>query len=221
MKKAIIVYGGWEGHAPQYGAELFGGLLEENGYAVTLSDSLDRFADKDALKAYDLIVPNWTMGDLSGDQSGSLLEAVAAGSGCAGWHGGMGDAFRKDCNFQFMVGGQFVAHPGNVKTYTVTIRDKEHPITRGLEDFEITSEQYYMHVDPSNTVLATTTVDTPPYNWAGQDCTWCIGTVMPVTWTRPFGQGRVAYSSLGHNKEDFDIPQVREMILRALKWATR
>jgi len=181
---------------------------------VEISTTLDALLDADRLAACDLLVPNWTMGTLSGEQEKALVGAVAAGTGLGGIHGGMGDAFRNSTGYQFVVGGQFVAHPDNHKDYTVTIVRKDDPIAAGLADFTVHSEQYYMHVDPSNEVLATTTFQTASAPWVN-------GTVMPVVWKRRYGQGRVFYSSIGHGTGEFEIPEVREITKRGLLWALR
>lgn len=214
MKTALIFYGGWEGHQPQETTELFTQVLEEDGFAVNPSEDLSDLENVDDLLVYDLIVPNWTMGELSQDQVKALSEAVAQGCGLGGWHGGMGDAFRNNTNFQFMTGGQFVAHPGNVKPYKVNISNPDHPITAGLSDFEMVSEQYYMHTDPGNQVLATTAFD-------GSVHSWIEGTAIPVVWTRQWGEGKVFYCSLGHQVKDFEVPECREIIRRGLNWAAR
>lgn len=213
-KKALFVVGGWDGHTPFESANLFADLLRQQDYEVEISDTLDTYLDADKLHALDLIVPTWTMDTISADQIKGLLAAVESGVGVAGWHGCMGDSFRNSVEYQFMVGGQWVAHPGNIIDYTVNITNHQHPITQGLSDFRMHSEQYYMHVDPSNDVLATTT-------FSGEHHSWIEGTVMPVTWTRQWGAGRVAYSSLGHVIGDFDVPEAREMVRRCLLWATR
>ena len=213
-KKALIVYGGWDGHAPKETAELIGGDLGGAGFEVELSDTLDSFLDEARLKTFDLIVPHWTMGQLTGEQEKSLVNAVASGVGLGGVHGGMGDAFRGQTNYQFMVGGQFVSHPDNHKDYVVNFAKTADPIVAGLEDFTAHSEQYYMHVDPSNEVLATTTFET-------KSAPWVNGTVMPVAWKRMYGEGRVFYHSIGHSLRELEIPQVREMTKRGLAWAAR
>jgi type 1 glutamine amidotransferase len=214
MKSALFIYGGWDGHEPQQTAGLFAGLLRDTGYQVELSDKLDVLLDAEKLRTLDLIVPVWSMGTITDDQAKGLLTAVQSGVGLAGWHGGMADSFRQNTDYQFMVGGQWVAHPGNIIDYTVQITDADHPITTGLQDFAMHSEQYYMHVDPSNTVLATTT-------FSGEHVPWIAGTVMPVVWTRQWGQARVAYCSLGHVTRDFDVPEARELVRRCLLWASR
>jgi type 1 glutamine amidotransferase len=211
-KSALFVWGGWDGHQPKKCVDLFAGLVQGAGLAVQISDSLAVFTERDRLKGLSVIVPCWTMGELTGEQEAGLLDAVAAGVGLAGWHGGMGDAFRASTGYQFAVGGQFVAHPGDIRDYRVNISDRGHPITRSLGDFSMHSEQYYLHVDPSNRVLATTTFDGPAHFAA------CV---MPVAWTRPWGQGRISYCSLGHVAADFDVPQAREMVRRGILWAAR
>lgn len=213
-KRVLMVAGGWEGHEPQQCAELFAGVLRTDGYEVTLSDTLDAYLDETAMAEYDLIVPVWTMGQITKEQEKGLLDAVAAGTGVAGWHGGMGDSFRINTEYQFMVGGQWVAHPGNLIDYTVQITNHHDPITAGLHDFAMHSEQYYLHVDPSNEILATTT-------FGGEDAPWIAGTVMPVVWKRRWGAGRVFYCSLGHKAVDFDVPEAREIVRRGMHWATR
>lgn len=204
--KALIVYGGWEGHEPAQVADIFAAALRDNDFQVELSDTLDCLLDAAKLSQLDLIVPQWTMGDISDDQWNGLDEAVRGGVGIAGVHGGMGDSFRKNTAYQFMVGGQWVAHPGNVIDYRVHVVDRSDPLMAGLDNFDMHSEQYYMHVDPSNHVLATTTFE------AG-------GCTMPVAWKRMWGKGRVFYSSLGHVAADFDVPEALTIITRGMLWA--
>jgi uncharacterized protein len=214
MKKALVVYGGWDGHSPKATSELIAGDLRAAGFDVTLSDSLDALLDAEKLKTYDLFVPNWTMGQITGEQEKALVGAIQAGAGLGGFHGGMGDAFRAATSYQFVVGGQFVAHPDNMRDYIVQISKASDPIVSGLKDFSVHSEQYYMHVDPSNEVLATTTFQT-------KDAPWVNGTVMPVVWKRKYGAGRVFYQSIGHGPKEFEVPEVREITKRGLIWAAR
>lgn len=212
MSDALIVHGGWDGHHPREFAERCAAMLAEAGLEPELSDSLDALAGD--LRRLRLIVPIWTMGALAPEPLASLHDAVVSGVGLAGFHGGMGDAFRDAAEFQFMVGGQFVAHPDDIKDYDVTIADRDHEITRGLGDFRMRSEQYYMHVDPSNHVLATTVFEPA-------SAPWVAGTVMPVAWTRRHGEGRVFYSSLGHQPADLEVREAGELLRRGMLWAAR
>lgn len=214
MKRALIVWGGWEGHEPKQCAQIFAPWLRSQGYEVILSETLDTYTDKELMQSLNLIVPIWTMGTITPEQEAGLLDAVRSGVGIAGWHGGMGDSFRNNTEYQFMVGGQWVAHPGNIIDYEVNIIKPEDPIVAGLSDFKMHSEQYYMHVDPSNEVLATTT-------FSGEYCEWIAGTVMPVVWKRRYGKGRVFYSSLGHVAKDFEVPEALEIMKRGMLWASR
>ncbi len=214
MKKALMVVGGWEGHEPRQCSEIFVPILQSKGFDVEVSYSLDAYLDAEKMAALSLVVPIWTMGTITREQEAGLLNAIKSGVGVAGWHGGMGDAFRNNTEYQWMVGGQWVAHPGGVIDYRVNITNHTDPITAGLADFDMHSEQYYMHVDPSNEVLATTTFDRP-------EAPWAKGCVMPVVWKRMWGAGRVFYSSLGHVAKDFEVPEACEIQTRGFLWAAR
>jgi type 1 glutamine amidotransferase len=214
MKSALMVWGGWEGHEPKQCVDIFAPFLEKQGFEVRVSDSLDVYLEQDYLMSLNLIVPVVTMSTITNEQEKGLLEAVKSGVGIAGWHGGMGDSFRNNCEYQFMAGGQWVVHPGGVIDYEVNIINHEDPITAGLPDFKMNSEQYYMHVDPSNEVLATTT-------FGGQYHPWIEGVVMPVVWKRVYGKARVFYCSLGHVAKDFEVFEAAEIIRRGMLWAAR
>ena len=213
-KSALIVYGGWEGHEPKQCADIFAPYLKEKGYDVEISGTLDSYLDQNKIKSLSLIVPIWTMGTITEEQEKNLLEAIKNGVGIAGWHGGMGDSFRNNTEYQFMVGGQWVVHPGGIVDYEVNIINHNDPITADIKDFKIKSEQYYMHVDPSNEVLATTTFD-------DRHVPWIKRCVMPVVWKRMYGKGRVFYVSLGHIAKDFEIPEALEIVKRGMLWASK
>lgn len=208
QKTALIVWGGWDGHQPEEVAGIFAGLLREENYEVEVSDTLESFRDEERLASTDLIVPVWTMGKIEKEQLTPLINAVkVGGTGIAGCHGGMGDSFRNEVEYQYMVGGQWVAHPGNDGvTYTVRLKDREQPLTQGIEDFVVVSEKYYMHVDPAIKVHAVTDFD---------------DVEMPVVWTKTYGAGKVYYNSLGHQANIVRMPQTLELMRRGLLWATR
>jgi type 1 glutamine amidotransferase len=212
VRRALIFAGGWEGHEPERFAPHYAELLGDEGFDVELSYSLD--ALEQPLGDLSLIVPMWTQGTIGQSQLRPLLDAVASGVGLAGFHGGMADAFRWETEYQFMVGGQWVAHPDDIKDYEVNVVAGASPITEGISDFRVRSEQYYMHVDPSNHVLATTT-------FHPRTAPWVDGVTMPVVWTRRWGEGRVFYSSLGHVFSDLDVPEVGELQRRGMLWSAR
>lgn len=216
-REALIVQGGWDGHEPAKVAEIFRRELAAEGFAVEVGDTLDAFLDAQRLARLSLIVPIWTMGKITEQQLKNVTSAVQSGLGMAGCHGGMCDAFREAPDWQFMTGGQWVAHPGNDSVrYAVKIGPERGAINEGLRDFEVTSEQYYLHVDPAVKVWAHTQfplADGPHVpNGPVQ---------MPQVWTKRYGEGRVFYNALGHNAAVFDIPEAIELMRRGFRWAAR
>jgi uncharacterized protein len=211
-KKVLYVWGGWMGHEPDKCRDIFVPWMESEGAKVTVSDTLEAYVSMDLKKDFDLIIQSWTMGTIEGNQEKALLEAVKSGVGLTGWHGGLADSFRNNTEYQFMVGGQWVAHPGGVIDYKVNIIDHKDPVTKGLTDFDMHSEQYYVQVDPNIKVLATTT-------FTDKNASWIGGNVVPVVWKKVYGSGRVFYSSLGHVASDFKVPQALEIQKRGIYWA--
>ena len=214
MKKALLVYGGWDGHEPKQCVDVVAPMLEGENFSVEISDSLEFFEDREKMMSLDLIVPVWTHGTLNEKQEVNLLDAVASGVGIAGWHGQMGDAFRSNTGYHFMIGGQFVGHPGGMIEYEVNVIKNNDPIMSGISDFKMCSEQFYLLVDPMNEVLATTVFNS-------EECPWINGCVMPVVWKKKWGQGDVFYSSLGHTAEELKIPEVMEILKRGMLWASK
>ncbi|WP_137152890.1 ThuA domain-containing protein [Devosia sp. FKR38] len=213
MKSALIVYGGWSGHDPEECAAIYRRWLHEDGFSVRMATETSAFADP-SIHDLSLIVPIFTMSKIEKEEVANLTKAVEGGVGLAGHHGGMSDAFRDAVDYQFMVGGQWVAHPGNIIDYTVDVADAEDPIMAGIKSFAYTSEQYYMHVDPSNHVLATTT-------FSGEHAPWIAGVKMPVVWKRLHGKGRVFHSTLGHQAKEFDNVEMATILRRGINWAAR
>ena len=211
MKKALMLCGGWSGHKPEEFANRLQKTLAPVGLEIEIASSLDVLNDVGVLGGYDVIIPNWTMGTLESEQVKNLVGAVRGGVGLAGIHGGMGDAFRGQTDYEWMVGGHFVGHP-HVGEYTVRVADMSSPITQGLPPtFAYHSEQYYLLVDPGNHVLADSL-----YSYEGREC------VMPIAWTKEWGTGRVFYSSLGHDPREFDeFPDSLKLATQGIQWAAR
>lgn len=214
MREALIVWGGWSGHEPEQCAAIIRDFLEEDGFKVYVENTTEAFADP-SIKDLSLIVPIFTMSKIEKEELSMLTTAVVEGVGLAGYHGGMGDAFRDAVDYQFMVGGQWVAHPGNIIDYKVDVTRPDDPVMEGIASFPYHSEQYYMHVDPANDVLATTTFT------GDHGAPWINGVTMPVVWKRMHGKGRVFYSSLGHVSSEFQVPQMKTILRRGMNWAAR
>ncbi|MDR1570773.1 MAG: ThuA domain-containing protein [Oscillospiraceae bacterium] len=215
-KKALVFYGGWDGHEPEQVSRRFADILEKRGFDVERTDSLEPLADIDKLLALDLLVPCWTGGTLERESSRNVAKAVGEGVGMAGCHGGMCDSFRQDTEWQFITGGQWVSHPGGDGVeYTVNIRHGSSPLVEGLDDFQVKSEHYYLHVDPSVEVLATTRFPNITYYHISNK-----PIDMPVVWTKYWGLGRVFYNSLGHHNDVFDAsPNALALMERGMLWA--
>jgi hypothetical protein len=205
-----MVRGGWEGHFPVEATDRYAAELRARDYQVILSDTLDSYLDADLLDGTDLIVQCWTMGTITREQLAGLSSAVRAGTGFAGWHGGIIDSFRAEPDYHLITGGQFVHHPKGFVDYRVRAASPvPHPLVAGLGGFLVHTEQYYVHVDPSVRVHAVTEYVEDP------------STLMPVTWTRNWGDGKVFVTTLGHHPPDFEVPETHELIVRGLLWATR
>jgi uncharacterized protein len=214
-RKVLFTYGGWDGHEPKKYLDYMTNWLKDEGAEVQSFPTLDPYMDKSLMSSIDLVLQIYTMSQISKEQEAGLLEAVKVnGTGMAGWHGGMCDSFRNNVEYQFMTGGQWVSHPGGVIDYQVNIIDQKDEVTKGLKDFPMKSEQYYMHIDPNVKVLATT-------KFNGAVCDWIDGAVIPVTWKKTYGKGRIFYTSVGHNLAHIlDQPHAIEMLKRGIKWAS-
>ena len=213
-KNVLIVYGGWKGHQPEVFAKKIASWLENQKANVTLSESTASYLEKELMQSLDLVIQHITMSKMSNGESKGLRDAIARGVGLAGCHGGLGDSFRNDTEYQYMVGGQFVKHPGGQIDYKVTISNTSDPVTAGINDFNLKTEQYYMHYDPNIEILATT-------SFSGEHDAWIDGVEMPVVWKKNYGKGHVFYSALGHSEDIFDVPEVWNIMTRGIAWAVK
>tara|TARA_B100001250_G_scaffold122420_1_gene103961 strand:- start:735 stop:1571 length:837 start_codon:yes stop_codon:yes gene_type:complete len=219
-KNIIYVYGGWEGHKPTESVDFMVPKLRAEGANVKVFDTLSVYTDEKIMAETDLIIQIWTMGKITKEQFEGLEKAIMNGTGFSGWHGGLGDAYRDNLRYQFIVGGQFIFHPGGKIDHSIKIIDKTDPITRGLNDFDLKkTEQYYMLIDPNIKVLAISEFIREKYEKPGVEENKLTGSTMPVVWKKNYGKGRIFYSSIGHNLTDFDVPEVITMQMRGFSWA--
>lgn len=214
---AIVVRGGWEGHAPVEATDRFIPFLADEGFAVEVFDGPHAYEDKDRLAATDLVLQCYTQGVATDEQVTNLAAAVQAGTGFAGWHGGIVDSFRASPDYLHLTGGQWAAHPGGFVDYEVEVRAEraDHPIVAGLTRWKHHTEQYWCLTDDLNDVLATSTFE------ATDETPWREPLVVPAVWTRQWGAGRVFVSTIGHKLDDLDTPEVRTLTERGLLWASR
>ncbi|CAM5495314.1 ThuA domain-containing protein [Leifsonia shinshuensis] len=228
-RQALVVRGGWDGHMPVETTNLFIPFLEENGFAVRVEESPAVYTDEAFMDTVDLVLQINTMSTIEPEEFAGLQRAVLNGTGMAGWHGGIADSYRNHADYLHMIGGQFAHHAGkdpavrtgeqsdNYIPYTVNITEygKAHPITAGIEDFDLETEQYWVLSDEYNDVLATTTQSVRPWD------AWNRPVTAPAIWTRQWGQGRVFVSAPGHRLEIVESQPVRTIIERGLLWAAR
>ncbi|MFF1574314.1 ThuA domain-containing protein [Leifsonia sp. NPDC058292] len=228
-KQALVVRGGWDGHMPVETTDFFIPFLEANGFTVRVEESPAVYADAEVMDAVDLVLQINTMNTIEPEEFAGLQRAVLNGAGLAGWHGGIADSYRNNADYLHMIGGQFAHHAGkdpaervgeqsdNYIPYTVHITElgKTHPITKGIADFDLVTEQYWVLSDEYNDVLATTTQDVRPWD------AWNRPVTSPAIWTRQWGEGRVFVSAPGHRLEIVQNPNVRTIIERGLLWAAR
>ena len=218
MKRVLYLYGGWPGHLPYEVAEWARPLMRDLDFEVEETQDPGRLEDD--LTVYDLIVIGWTQSatteDLSDRTEQKLHTAVKGGTGLAGWHG-MAASFRSSLQFSLITGASFLDHPGGEGVpvpYEIEIVDRNHPVTEGVDSFQIASEQYYMHLDPDVRVLASST-------FSGEHWPWVEGARMPAAYVRSWGDGRVFYSSPGHAPEELRIPAAERLVRNGLAWAAR
>ncbi|MBW8872128.1 MAG: ThuA domain-containing protein [Leifsonia sp.] len=228
-KQALIVRGGWDGHMPVETTELFVPFLRENGFDVRVEEGSAVYADDAVMDSVDLVVQVNTMNTIEPEEFRGLQRAVLNGTGMAGWHGGIADSYRNNADYLHMIGGQFAHHAGkdpaervgdqsdNYIPYTVHITEygKTHPITAGIEDFDLVTEQYWVLSDEYNDVLATTTQEARPFD------AWNRPVTAPAIWTRQWGKGRIFVSAPGHRLEIVESQPVRTIIERGMLWASR
>ncbi|MDG6106935.1 ThuA domain-containing protein [Dactylosporangium aurantiacum] len=205
MSVVVVVRGGWEGHRPVEATDRYVSRLRGLGHEVVTSESLDTYLDAGLMGRADLVVHCWTMGTATEAQVDGLAAAVRAGTGLAGWHGGIVDSFRGSPDYQRVTGGQFVHHPADFVTYEVTPVGT-HPVVAGIAPFTVHTERYQVHVDPAIEVHAVTVVD---------------AVAVPVVWTTRYGAGRVFVTTVGHELKDLEVAEHDEIIMRGLAWASR
>ncbi|MGW9167182.1 ThuA domain-containing protein [Agromyces sp. NPDC055658] len=228
-RNVLVVRGGWEGHHPVETTDLFLPFLQGQGFEVTIEDDPEVYADAERMAAVDLVLQSVTMSHASGGAVTGLRDAVAAGAGFAGWHGGITDSFRASSDYLQLVGGQFVAHPSKhpdarrddgrdgFLEHTIDITDlgRAHEIMVGLDDFALDTEQYWVLHDDLNDVLATTTHPVQSHQ------PWHRPLTCPAVWTRYWGNGRVFVATPGHDIEALQDTNVKTIIERGMLWAAR
>lgn len=138
--------------------------------------------------------------DLTPEQEDGLFDYVAGGGGLAGVHG---TAWWVGARAVDLLGGHANWHPPGL-TFTVNIEDSDHPVTRGISDFEVEDEIYMSAWDPAIRILATAEWSDKPH---------------PMAWVKPYKEGRVFYTALGHTDGTFRRPAMQALMTQGVRWA--
>lgn len=228
-KNALVVRGGWDGHQPVEATNMFIPFLQANGFTVRVEESPTVYADAEYMAGVDLIVQCNTMTTIERAEFEGLRTAIEAGTGMAGWHGGIADSYRNNSDYLHLIGGQFACHPGkhedervgeqadNYVPYRVEMLPAaaDHPITAGIDDFELVTEQYWVLTDDYIDVLATTTLASNEWD------AWNRPVTCPAIWTRSWGAGNIFVATPGHRVDILADSNVKTIIERGMLWASR
>jgi type 1 glutamine amidotransferase len=198
MSKILLLVGGLDYHNTPEHRSLLASLLSGSGrFATTLTEDMG-ILTTDNLAGYDVVVNYTNRVQLSGEQVSALLSAVEGGKGFVGIHAAT-KTFLTSPSYFDMLGAWQIQHDP-FKEFTVNIVDKEHPITQGIENFQIEDELFVVEGDMTKWhILARAEGHAIIYN-------------------KTFGRGRVHYNSLGHNAKTLNHPVFRQLVLRALDW---
>jgi uncharacterized protein len=188
-----------------------------NAFAVTNTEDVAAFTPEN-LRGYRAVM-FFTTGELpmSDAQKAALLDFVRSGGGFIGVHSAT-DTFYEWPDYGRLIGGYFNEHPWRQKV-TVTVAEPKSPLVGFLppsfaisdeiyqiRDFDAAGSQVLLRLDPSSVDLKAPNVRPQPYGW-------------PLAWTRPYGQGRVFYTALGHEEAVWRDPRYQLILANAITWA--
>lgn len=182
----------------------------ENNFDVDTTSNADRFVE-DSLKNYSAVIFLNTSGDvLNNYQEADFERYIQAGGGYVGIHSAA-DSEVDWGWYNRLVGGYFGSEPV-LKKATLSISDKSHPATKGMDDtWEITDEWYTFKklYEPVKVLM---TVDKSVFNSPEVEKT-------PVAWYHDYDGGRSFYTSLGHEEGIYSDPKFLKHLLGGIEYA--
>ncbi len=200
-------------------------FLSEAGHQVSVTEDASVLADAAAMSGYDALVFN-TMraGDdaMTPAEQAGMTQYISSGKGfvCIHIAGCASDDWHE---YYDITGGGWLAndsyHPPYGK-FEVNVSDAESPGTVGISDF-MTNDELYMGIEyrDGNDVFITGDAEDGTHMWRGEE-TFMRGGTFPLGWTRPYGEGKVFVTLLGHNGLSFETPEFQRIILNGVDWAT-
>jgi type 1 glutamine amidotransferase len=201
--KIKLLYVGHGGHDWKGFAAVLGEVLDKTGdFKMTVAQSLDELKAGN-LRKYDVVLFYGSGRNFTDPAQEQGLDAfVRAGGGLAGVHAT--DAFKKSDVYWHLMAGRFTTHGGG--KFPVVIVDKKHPITAGIEDFEISDETYQNSFHPKAKIHSLLRCN------RGRE-------QQTMAWVQQVGKGRVFCTTLGHGKAAWDNPAFQRLVVRGLYWA--
>jgi type 1 glutamine amidotransferase len=214
----------WRGTTP-----ILKQILESTGkFEVRINEEF-RGAGPETLAPYNLVVVNYyNRGDRDrwGERANAALEEfVRSGKGLVLYHLALG-AFDGWTEYEKMSGANWRPNNGHHSPrhdFTVEITDADHPITRGLKSFPVTTDELYANLrwQPEGRyhVLATAYDDHALYSGKARQPIPGPGLHQPMLWTTQYGMGRVFATTLGHSPDEVRQPGFGTTFARGAEWA--
>jgi type 1 glutamine amidotransferase len=200
--KVLVFTGGsiHDGHG--IGLSLEATLKKDDRFEVTRIENDLEALVAPKLDPFDVVVFEYTVGEITEAQKRGIMSAVASGKGFVGIHSAA-DSFRGDPDWEAFVGGHFITHPA-YRQFQVSVTDEKSSVTDGIAEFFITDEQYILDYDSRVKVLGSGLYK---------------GKVMPAIWTKSWGKGKVYYMSFGHDPRSCEQEIFKTLLVRAVRWA--
>ncbi|HXG65249.1 MAG TPA: ThuA domain-containing protein [Blastocatellia bacterium] len=198
--------------------QIFKEIGEKSGaYEATVTQDCSVIS-REGLKPYSAVV-FYTTGELpiSAEQKAAFLDFIKSGKGLVGIHSAT-DTFYQWPEYGEIIGGYFDGHPWHQEV-TVKVENKNHPATKHLgESFKITDEIYQFKNYSRDRVKVLLTLDTSSVDLTKKGVKRTDGD-FALAWYRPYGQGRVFYTALGHRPEVWQDERFQQHLLGGLLWA--
>jgi len=215
----VLILSGKNNHKWQQTTPTIQNILEESGrFMVQVTNNPENLKPAE-LDPYDVILSNWnSWPDVTGvrwkpDLEKAFLDFVSEGKGFVVIHAGS-SALQDWPEFQQIAGGTWelgVTGHGPVHTFRVSIKNKEHPVMKGLKQFFIKDELWHRTKFHPDVEILSTAYSAQEFKGTGQE--------EPVLVTTQYGKGRGLYFVLGHNLATMKNTAWRTILLRGTEWA--
>lgn len=176
-------------------------LAAQPDFNLSVVEDDQRILSSRELYGFQSMVLYWTVGEITAAEVAAWSRWLKSGRGLLGIHGAAA-SFKASDPYRAMLGGYLLGHPP-LREYLVSVLDREHPVTAGIEEFTVRDEQYLCSYDGRLNVLATALYQGRPH---------------PVIWARGWGRGRVLFNALGHDADACRHSVFQELVVRGVRW---